>query len=192
MSNHHAVSLHTVASPAAVPGPAAAASFAAELPRHLPSLERRALQLTRNPPDARDLVQDTVARALRFSDSFRPGSQLRAWLDRIMTSLFISRLRRRGRERRALEWMKDDPCAWLEPEPLFEPCGLTPNVQQALDALPRKFSQVVQLVDLQECSYRDAAARLGVPIGTVMSRLSRARRMLASALADTTPLLDAA
>lgn len=155
----------------------------AELSAQLPKLRTRALRLCRNAADAEDLVQDTVVRALRFEETFKPGTNLRAWLNQILMSVFVTRCRRRQRERRAVEWLTTDPCAWTQPEASPAMRGLTATVSGVLEAMPPKFSSVVELVDLAEHSYREAAEELGVPVGTVMSRLFRGRRMLASALA---------
>jgi len=150
----------------------------------LPSLRARALKLCLNPADADDLVQDTVVRALRFETSYQPGTNVRAWLHQILFSVFITRCRRVRRERRALESLTVDPCAWTRPEapPLMR--ELSPRVEGAIRALPQQFAAVIRLVDLQEQSYKDAAAQLQVPVGTVMSRLFRGRRLLACTLDD--------
>lgn len=150
----------------------------------LPLLRARAMRLARDSRRAEDLVQDTLERALRFEASFAPGTNLKAWLQQVLYSVFVSRCRRQRRERRALEWLARDPCAWTRLEGVAALPSLTPRVELALDALPRVFAQAVRLVDLEERSYKDAAAELGIPVGTVMSRLFRGRRLLASALAD--------
>jgi RNA polymerase sigma-70 factor (ECF subfamily) len=136
---------------------------------------------------AQDVVQDTVERALRFESQFEPGSNLRAWLQRILLSVFITRCRRSRRERRALENLTHDPCAWTLPEPRSGAQSLSPPVHRALAALPAAFRQAVELVDVADLSYRDAAEIIGVPLGTVMSRLHRGRRILADAIRERTP-----
>jgi RNA polymerase sigma-70 factor (ECF subfamily) len=148
----------------------------------LPALHARALVLCRQRSDAEDLVQDTVLRALSFEASYLENTNLRAWLLQILFSVFITRCRRSGRERRALDGLARDPCSWAIPEPQATNAGLTQPVLVALDRLPVQFSRVVRLVDLEEQSYKDAAAALAVPVGTVMSRLFRGRRLLAQAL----------
>jgi RNA polymerase sigma-70 factor (ECF subfamily) len=99
-----------------------------------------------------------------------------------LLSLFVTRCRRARRERRALESLTHDPCAWTQREP--SPAGqeLSPRAASALAKLPLGFRRAVELVDLGDMSYRDAADVIGVPLGTVMSRLHRGRRMLAEAL----------
>ncbi len=169
----------------------AAQSLRESLADLIPALRIRARRLARNDTVADDLVQDTVERALRFESSFRPGTNLRAWLNQILFSVFVTRCRRQRRERRALDSLTTDPCAWTHRDPSPEMRSLTPRVERAIEALPMQFASVIRLVDIGELSYKDAAATLGVPVGTVMSRLFRGRRLLASALAEK-PLLAAA
>lgn len=164
-------------------------SFAAELrtklPELLPSLHARAFALCKRKSDASDLVQDTLLRALCFESGYERETNLRAWLQQILFSVFITRCRKSTRERRALEALVGDPCAWTQPEaPAADQQSLTRPVSRALAALPTQFSAVVRLVDLEERSYKDAAVELSVPVGTVMSRLFRGRRLLAEALAE--------
>jgi RNA polymerase sigma-70 factor (ECF subfamily) len=156
----------------------------ARLTAHLPDLYSRALRLSRNDAVAQDVLQDTVERALRFEGQYEQGSNLRAWLQRILLSVFITRCRRTRRERRALENLTHDPCAWTMPEAREGSLSLSPPVQRALAALPASFRQAVELVDVADLSYRDAAEIIGVPLGTVMSRLHRGRRILADAIRE--------
>ena len=152
------------------------------LPALLPMLRARALRLSRDGAAAEDLVQDTLERALRFASTFEPDSNLRAWTHKILLSVFVSRCRRRRRERRALDWLASDPCAWTNPDGPAAAGALLPSVEGAITRLPPQFACVIRLVDLGEHSYKDAAERLGVPVGTVMSRLFRGRQLLAAAL----------
>jgi RNA polymerase sigma-70 factor (ECF subfamily) len=158
----------------------------------LPSLQGRAMRLARSRADADDLVQETVLRALRFESTFQHGTNLRAWMHQILESVFITRCRSRVRERRALDRFVSDPtlCTRTGSAPVLR-C-VSNSMHAALKALPDKFLRVVELVDIQELSYREAAERLDVPVGTVMSRLFRARRMLGGALTESTPVLEAA
>lgn len=153
-----------------------------KLCEELPRLRLRALKLCRDSEAAEDLVQDTALRALAFEESYRPDTNLRAWLSQVMFSVFITRCRRRRRERRAVESLTFDPCAWTNPDAPPPTCELSRSVLSALSALPPQFRAVVELVDLEELAYRDAAAKLEVPVGTVMSRLFRGRRLLAGIL----------
>ncbi|MBI3200299.1 MAG: RNA polymerase sigma factor [Myxococcales bacterium] len=155
-----------------------------EIAELMPALRARALKLSLNATDAQDLVQDTVERALKFETSYQPGTNLRAWLQQVLFSVFVTRCRRLRRERRALESLTHDPCAWTQSESSPVMQHLSPQVERALGELPRAFGEVVRLVDLDERSYKDAAAVLGVPVGTVMSRLFRGRRLLAERLRE--------
>jgi RNA polymerase sigma-70 factor (ECF subfamily) len=154
----------------------------AHLVAHWSDLYSRALRLARNEAIAQDVLQDTFERALRFEKQYEPNSNLRAWLQRILLSVFVTRCRRLHRERRAVEHLTNDPCAWTQLEGPAPLQALSPAVDRALLTLPEPFRRAVELVDLGEMSYRDAAAALGVPLGTVMSRLHRGRRMHAQAL----------
>ena len=151
----------------------------------VPDLRIRALRLAGDRATADDLVQDTVERALRFSDQYEHGTSLRAWTQQILFSVFVTRYRRSKRERNALRTLTHDPCAWTQPESFARPdasVALTHATRAHLDALPSGFRAVIEAVDLEQQSYREAAARLGLPVGTVMSRLHRGRRMLADDL----------
>lgn len=156
----------------------------AGLSAHRASLAAHALKLTRNSIDAEDLVQDTTLRALLFASSFEAGSNVRAWLHRILHSVFVTRCRRRFRERRGLTALSVDPCAWVLGEPAPPIMDLSPRVECALRGLPASFQEVVRLVDVLDVSYKDAARALSIPLGTVMSRLHRGRRLLAGALIE--------
>lgn len=159
-------------------------SFRAQVEAQAPRLLPRALVLCRDGNDARDLVQDTVVRALRFERHFVLGSNLEAWLNRVLYSVFVTRCRSRGRERRALDRLASDPAGWPARDPQPAMLSLTPRMARALESLPEPFRRTLLLVDLGELPYRDAARELAVPIGTVMSRLHRARRMLREALGE--------
>jgi RNA polymerase sigma-70 factor (ECF subfamily) len=151
-------------------------------------LHARALRLTRDPVAADDLVQDSIERALRFRAQFQPGTSLRSWAQTIVFSLFVTGYRRRRRERDAVKILAVDPCAWTErsiDSIDASTLELSPPVRRAVEALPRAFREVILLVDVGELSYRDAAESLGVPLGTVMSRLHRARKQLAASLAPS-------
>jgi RNA polymerase sigma-70 factor (ECF subfamily) len=138
-------------------------------------------------------VQETVLRALCFASGYARDTNLRGWLQQILFSVFITRCRKSTRERRALSALAADPCAWTQPEaPPSVRQSLTRPVSRALEALPEQFSAVVRLVDLEERSYKDAAIELSVPVGTVMSRLFRGRRLLAEALAEPVSVAQAA
>ncbi len=158
----------------------------------IPALEGRALRLTRSRPDAEDLLQETFIRALRFEATFRPGTNLRAWMNQILHSVFISRCRRRTRERRALQRFGSDPTLTARTAAPPTLSSVSDRMHAALHSLPTKSREVIELVDLRELSYREAADVLGVPTGTVMSRLFRARRLFAAALGRTIDVANAA
>lgn len=160
---------------------------------HLDALYRSALRLTHNRAEAADLVQDTCLKAFRSFHRFDPGTSARAWLFTILRNTFLNRLRDSRREvleedaagklETAAEGAFDEPAGRLTPEEEFLQTVLHGDVERALRALPLVFREAVVLVDLEGLSYREAAQVLAVPIGTVMSRLSRARRLLRRALA---------
>ncbi|MCL2778865.1 MAG: RNA polymerase sigma factor [Polyangiaceae bacterium] len=163
------------------------ASLKVELIELVPELRGRARRLSRDATLAEDIVQDTVERALRFVAQYQRGTNLRAWVHQILFSVFITRCRRSRRERNALRALSADPFAWTTPTRFARPetgVSLSPTAQSKFDGLPESFRMVLKLVDLDELTYREAATALGVPLGTVMSRLHRGRKMLASQLAE--------
>ncbi len=173
------------AAPASAHRPRPVSELRAALVALSPELYARALRLSRNGAVAEDLVQDTVERAMRFESHFIPGTNARAWLFQILFSVFITRCRRCRREQRALGSLTTDPCAWTSQDSGPEMSRLTPALAAELACLPDSFRRAVELVDLEELSYKDAADRMGVPVGTVMSRLHRGRKLLASALRES-------
>jgi RNA polymerase sigma-70 factor (ECF subfamily) len=161
---------------------------ASELRRALITLRgdihARALRMSRSSTVAEDLVQDTIERAMKFESHYIPGTNVRAWVLQILFSVFITRCRRLRRERNAISWLSTDPNAWTVPASAAPMQHLSPAIRRALGELPESFRKAVELVDLGEMSYRDAADLMGVPVGTVMSRLHRGRKMLAASLRD--------
>ncbi|HEV8609365.1 MAG TPA: sigma-70 family RNA polymerase sigma factor [Thermoanaerobaculia bacterium] len=163
---------------------------AAALP-HLKAAYNMALRLTRQTEDARDVVQETYLRAYRTFDNFRPGTNCKAWLFTILYSIFVNRYRKEKREPATLsvdELEEKFHRSLVAPE-RTEPgaTGRPPEwtdreVELAFDELPETFREVVLLVDVEELTYDEAAAALGCPIGTIRSRLSRARKALYVAL----------
>ena len=151
-----------------------------ELIAMLPSLERRALRWCRDAAEAQDLAQDTLLRALHTSPTFDSQGHLRAWLFTVLRNLFISRRRRDQSWQRASAELVTTGLRDEVPHASF----LMSSVERALASLPEGFAKVVRLVDLEDYSYADAAGILGVPVGTVMSRLFRARRRLAKELPE--------
>lgn len=162
-------------------------SLALGLVELVPELRGRACRLCGDETTAEDIVQDTVERALKFARQYERGTNMRAWAYQILFSVFVTRYRRSRRDRNALRVLASDPCAWTLPERFVAPdaaVSLTPSTQGKLDALPETFRVVLELVDLAELTYREAATELGVPVGTVMSRLHRGRKLLASQMAE--------
>jgi len=168
-------------------GAGAPTGFEAEALGYLDSLYGTALRLTRNEADAQDLVQDTYVKAFHNSKQFTPGTNLKAWLFTILHNTARNRRRDSGRdpvdvdsERLELS-APADPAATPEEQLLRAAMG--PDLQAALDALPEAFREAVWLRDVEEFPYAEIAEMLGIPVGTVMSRISRGRRMLYETLA---------
>lgn len=163
-----------------------AKTFDALLVRLHPELRGRALRLCGDPAAAADLAQDAVERALRFRAQYELGTNLRAWAYQILFSVFVTRYRRCRREKNALRELRADPNAWTRPTDAPAPAafGLTRKTRSKLDAIPDPFRAVIEIVDLEEQSYREAAERLSIPVGTVMSRLHRGRKLLAEGLRE--------
>ena len=162
--------------------------FAREALSHVDSLYGTALRLTRRPADAEDLVQDTYLKAFRSASQFTPGTNLKAWLFTILHNTFLNMRRHDGRnpvdvDSEAVEQAADVRLTQHTPEQLLTRDTLNADLQTALDSLPGAFRQAVWLRDVEEFSYAEIAAMLKVPIGTVMSRISRGRRMLYERLA---------
>jgi RNA polymerase sigma-70 factor, ECF subfamily len=172
--------------------PALRERFEREVLPLLPSLYSAALRMTRNPADAEDLVQETYLRAYRGFASFQEGTNLRAWMYRILTNTFINSYRKKQRE--PLTVPEEDVEDWYlydrlgesgaEPSAEAEVIARMPDedVQRALEELPEVFRLAVLLADVEGFSYKEIAEILGIPIGTVMSRLHRGRRALEKAL----------
>ena len=148
-----------------------------------------ARRLTRHEADARDLVQDAFLRAFQHFDSFTTGTNCRAWLFTITYSVFVNRYRRQQRQPALvaadeLGWSVDDRVVDRRSPPPTTPARATAaaDVESALAELPDDFRAAIVLVDLEDLSYEDAAAVLDCPVGTVRSRLFRARKHLAERL----------
>jgi RNA polymerase sigma-70 factor (ECF subfamily) len=168
-------------------------SFPEEAMSHLDTLYRGALRLTRDPDRAQDLVQDTYVRALRYQHSYQPGTNMRAWLFAIMRNLFWDRFRGGRPEDLSLDAENGDFALYdrlrdesesAKPEEQVLDRLAASEVVAAVEKLPPLHREVVLLVDVEGFSYKDAAEVLGVPIGTVMSRLHRARQQLQKQLYD--------
>jgi RNA polymerase sigma-70 factor, ECF subfamily len=145
---------------------------------HLPRLRRYARALTRDPARADDLVQDTLERALVKLDLWRPGTDLRAWLFALMHNVFVNQVRAQGPREADLEEARDVAVSGSQLDALA-----LRDIHAALARLPVEQREVVLLVGLEQFGYAEAAGILGVPLGTVMSRLSRGRDRLRRILA---------
>jgi RNA polymerase sigma-70 factor (ECF subfamily) len=162
-------------------------TFDAAVARHVPGLREAARRLTGNLDEADDLVQEAILRAWTFWDRFEPGSNARAWLHRILVNTFINAYRKQRRERELFRQAGEEARREALTHSALRRAqqdGLGDEVGAALAALPSEFRAVVELVDLGDFSYREVASELGCPIGTVMSRLHRARKQLQEALAS--------
>jgi RNA polymerase sigma-70 factor (ECF subfamily) len=168
-------------------------AFAEEALTHLDAMYGVACKLTRNPTEAEDLVQDAFVKAMRARHQFMAGTNLKAWLFRILTNTFINKYRRGGLERSVLDGPDADPLAdgWVsastmrqlrDPETIALMPLVEQEIQKALDSLPAEFRLAVILCDVEEFSYEEISKIMGCPIGTVMSRLHRGRKLLQKAL----------
>jgi RNA polymerase sigma-70 factor (ECF subfamily) len=164
-------------------------TFSEEALTHLDAMYGVACKLTRNPTEAEDLVQDAFVKAMRARHQFHAGTNLKAWLFRILTNTFINKYRRGGLERSLFDGPDADPLAdgWVsantmrqlrDPEQVALMPMIEGEIRAALDALPDEFKLAVVLCDVEEFSYQEIADIMGCPIGTVMSRLHRGRKLL--------------
>ena len=174
----------------------AADPFETEALSFLDALYRTALRMTRSEAEAEDLVQETYIRAFRFRHQFTPGTNLKAWLFRILTNTFINQYRRKAARPDTTELddveesilyrhMRDVSPGSASPDPEAELIDntLSSEVKDALEALPEKFRTTL-LLDVEGFSYKEIAEVLDIPIGTVMSRLHRGRKFLQKRLYD--------
>ena len=182
--------------------------FEAQALEHMDALYRTALRMTRNPADAEDLVQETYVKAFRFHDHFQPGTNIRAWLFKILTNSFINRYRKTAKEPAMLSF--EEPAVHDEAEarwfvdrmstdegvnpvtvPVDEMLTRTSEVlkefvgdevKAAVESLPMDFRMVVLLSDLEGFSYQEISEILSLNLGTVKSRLFRGRKVLQALL----------
>lgn len=178
-------------------------TFEAEALSHIDALYGVAVRMTKNHADAEDLVQDALVKAMRARHQYQPGTNLKAWLFRILTNTFINKFRRGGLERSVLDGPDADPLVdgWVSASSMrsmrdAETQALRPlleaEIDRALDELPEEFRLAVVLSDVEELSYKEIAEAMGCPVGTVMSRLHRGRKLLQKKLYDHAVLLGIA
>ena len=171
------------------------ARFEAEALPLLDQLYGGALRMTRNPADAEDLVQETYMRAYQAFDSFKPGTNLKAWLYRIMTNLYINSYRKAQRQPSQLPTEEITDYQLLQSSQHLstglesaevEALKLLPNSQitEALNNLPEEYRMVVYYADVEGLAYKEIAEIMDTPLGTVMSRLHRGRKQLRAVLKD--------
>ena len=164
------------------------AHFEREALVHLDTLYRVALRLSGSPADADDLVQETMLKAYRSWDQYQPGTNAKGWLLTILRNSFINEYRRRSRHPETVDVDTIEPFAVLTEEQEEDAQGrffdqiVDDEVQQAIDNLPETFREALVLSDVEGMSYQEISSILGVPVGTVKSRLFRARRMLRAKL----------
>lgn len=169
------------------------ALFEQEAIPHLSALYSFAVRLTKDREDAADLVQETMLKAFRFFDSFEQGTNCKAWLFRIMKNAYINRYRKTSKAPDTVEYdvveefyetIKDESVETSTLEEEIFTQALDDEVASALQGLPDDFRTVIILCDIEGFTYEEIAEFIDCPIGTVRSRLHRARKMLATALAS--------
>jgi RNA polymerase sigma-70 factor (ECF subfamily) len=181
-------------SPSASPSPAPVDSKRAEFERealvHLDVLYRVALRLTGNPADADDLVQETMLKAYRAWDQYEKGTNAKAWLLTILRHAFINEYRRKTRHPESVDLDNIEPFAVFsevqdeDPQGAFFDRIVDDEVLRAIDQLPEAFRETLVLSDVEGMSYQEIAGILEIPVGTVKSRLFRARHLLQAKLYD--------
>lgn len=163
--------------------------FEADALAHMDALYANALKLTRRPAEAEDLVQETFLKAYRFHDHFERGTNLKAWLFRIQYNTFVNKYRRTTKEQAITQVLGEEGQGnggisgasmrgLLDAESSVMRPILAREIEQALSRLPLEHREVVLLADVEQLRYKEIAEVLGCPIGTVMSRLHRARKAL--------------
>lgn len=175
------------------PGSETAWDFDSQALPYLDSLYNTAYRMTGGAQDAEDLVQETFYKAFKYYDKFEEGTNLKAWLFKILKNTFINNYRKKKLEPRSVEFaeieesfekiVRHDPGnELLDPEAEYLRGVMDGGVKRALDSLPHDYRMVVVLADLEDFSYKEIAQILDCPVGTVMSRLYRGRKMLEKAL----------
>ena len=175
------------------PRPVSAWDFDSQVMPFVDSLYNTAYRMTRSAEDAEDLVQETYFKAYKYYDKFEEGTNLKAWLFKILKNTFINNYRKRKLEPRSVDFAeiedsferivrRDSSEQPSDPESDFFSGVLDEDVKKALESLPYDYRMVVILADLEDFSYKEIAEILDCPVGTVMSRLYRGRKLLEKAL----------
>lgn len=174
------------------------AEFERQVEDHFDVMYAAALRLTRNRADAQDLMQEALVRALRFHHQFKHGTYIKAWLLTILRNTFINNYRKDSRRPSTVAWTgaEESAAAAADKDMGYYPQELKSgnvleylddDVRRAVEALPEGHRHTVVMADLQDMSYREIADALDCPLGTVMSRLHRGRRLLRESLASRAP-----
>ena len=161
--------------------------FDRELRAHWPRLRRFAFALSRNASDADDLVQSAVERAMRSAAGWQAGTRFDSWMFRITRNLWIDTVRARGRQQARFVAEEQGASVGFDPRPGTEAAIDLRRAMAALERLPDEQREVVALILVDGLGYREAAETLGLPIGTVSSRLVRGRKALLTLLGETGP-----
>ena len=167
--------------------------FDSQVMPYVDSLYNTAYRMTRNAEDAEDLVQETYLKAYKYYDKFEEGTNLKAWLFKILKNTFINNYRKKKLEPRSVDFAEiEESFERIVQQGRLRPAGrsgdrvlpgvLDDDVKRALDSLPHDYRMVVLLADLEDFSYKEIAEILDCPVGTVMSRLYRGRKLLEKAL----------
>lgn len=160
-------------------------SFEREALAHIDALYRVALRFVGTAADAEDLVQDTLFRAYQAWGQYEPGTNAKGWLLAILRNLFINGYRRGTRRRELLQLHAfERELSSSDPEEAFYDGLIDEDIVRAIDSLPREYREIVMLRDVESLHYDEIAAALDVPLGTVKSRLFRAREILQARLHD--------
>jgi len=157
--------------------------FEATALQHMNAIYNAALRMSRDKTEAEDLVQDTYLRAYQFFDRFQPGTSVKAWLFKILKNTFINNFKKRAKTPEhvdfdQLKFLDNEPASSDNPEEEILYRSYDDKIMQAIETLPEEFKLVIKLSDVQGLSYKETAEKVECPIGTVMSRLHRGRRIL--------------
>ncbi|MBI9071523.1 MAG: sigma-70 family RNA polymerase sigma factor [Melioribacteraceae bacterium] len=167
-------------------------NFENEVSPHLKAIYNFAFKITKNMDDSQDLVQETLLRAYRFFDSFEIGTNCKSWLFSILHNTFINNIRKKNREPQIIELEKVEH--YLEEKPVAESVYKLDNkkisaifdddISTAIISLPHRFKEIIVLRDIEGFTYEEISEKINIPLGTVRSRLNRARNLLQNKLFD--------